>query len=191
MKGQVEPLSTILMIGVLISVIGTLFLWGLPLIQKNKDISTLENTEAFVKNLNTKIKFIVNSGGRDEIPITVPGIVMFNSGEINIDIDTQGTIYSTDVWIPLGKNDCSLETGIWGDVPPDVVCVRSQKAGENKYLTTYSLKYITLKAGIKNYRIKLSGDAQSAGEKHFIYLEKLETVEVSDGINTTISVRLV
>ena len=79
MKGAMEAISVVLVTGVLIGVVGSIYFWGLPLIEKNKDISILENSEFFIKNLNDEIKNIANSGGIVNKKITVPATVSFDA----------------------------------------------------------------------------------------------------------------
>src|SRR3989338_6960866 len=87
MKGQQEALSAILISGILIGVVGSVYFWGVPLIQKNKDISILESSEAFVRGLDVKIKSVANNGGRDQMSIPVPGIVTFDGKMITMSIE--------------------------------------------------------------------------------------------------------
>ena len=103
MKGQQEALSAVLISGILIGVVGSVYFWGIPLIQKNKDVSLLENSEAFMQTLDSKIKAVANNGGRDQIVISVPGLVRFDGEIVEFSIETEGTIYATDEEILLGR----------------------------------------------------------------------------------------
>ncbi len=185
MKGQQEVIAVILISGILIGVVGSVYLWGVPLIQKNKDIATLENSEKFVRSLNNKIKFIANNGGRDQTRIDLPGIFRFtsNSNSIELVVDTQGTIYATDAEIPLGKNAvCAAVTGVFGLDDPDTICVKSTKISEDSYKTTYTIKYLKLinvDVG-RNFLINLIGDTATGGEASTIIFENKGTAQTND-----------
>lgn len=97
MKGIQEIVSAVLISGILIGIVGSVYLWGLPLIQKNRDIATMKGAEEFMKNLDEKIKFVANNGGKNQMNVNVPGIVQFNGSSIKLKIDTDGVIYATEV----------------------------------------------------------------------------------------------
>ncbi|MBI5061402.1 MAG: hypothetical protein HZB67_03740, partial [Candidatus Aenigmarchaeota archaeon] len=150
-KGQ-EPLTVVMMVGILIVVISSIYFWGVPLIEKNKDVASLKATESFMEELNNKVRDIANNGGREQVTIE-KGIVSFSSGSIKLFMETGGTYYAEDVWIPLGNGDCNL-AGTWGVDPPEALCVKSGKIGSS-YQTTYELRYRVLGAGSKQYQISL------------------------------------
>jgi hypothetical protein len=192
MKGQQEALTVVLISGILISVVGSVYLWGLPMIQKSMDVSTLENSENFVMSLNEKIKYVANNGGREQLRITVPGTVTFDDGKMELSIETQGTIYATAAQIPLGKNYCTATQGSWGINDPETLCVVSQKLGDNKYVTKYELKYIELRTqSIKSYKIMLVGSTSSGGMDHMINIENKGTSEENNLINTIIEIKII
>lgn len=192
MKGQQEALTAILISGILISVVGSVYFWGLPMIQKNMDVSTLENSESFVKTVNDKIKYIANNGGRDQVRITVPGTVTFDGGKIELSVETKGTIYATSALIPFGKNDCTAQEGSWGINDPETLCVTSVKLSDQKYLTKYDVNYIELKtSGIKSYQIELTGPTSSGGTDHVINIENKGTEEDINLIKTKIAINII
>lgn len=177
MKGQQDVLSTIIVSGILISVVGSVYLWGLPLIQKNQDITTLQSSEDFMLQLNEKIKFIANNGGKDRMQVTVPGVLEVREGRIELRVDTQGTIYAAEAEIPLGTNECFRVQGTWGVHESSVFCVKSKKQGETKFRTTYSIEYIELKSPtLKSYKIDLQGST-IGGQDRVLTIENMGTVE--------------
>jgi len=187
MKGQQDVLSAILISGILIAVV--VYLWGVPLVEKNRDISILQNSEEFMRLLDEKIKFISNHGGRDTIEINVPGLVEFSPSEqkIYLTLETQGTIYAAEIESPLGKNECTMAQGLWGQDDSSTLCVKSNKIEENKFRTIFSLGYIELKDknGIESYKIELSGKSAIGGEAHNIIIEN-KGVEKSDSLTKTL-----
>lgn len=196
LKGQTQVLSAILMMGVLIAIVASVFFWGLPLIQKNKDISTLNNAESFMKNLDDKIKYIANNGGKEQFKITVPGIVSFDGDEISLVVSTQGTIYAVEAPIPLGKTSCSGISGVWGQDDPDFLCVISHKLSDQSYRQSYSLNYRRLDTtNINSYKIELQGSSNSGGVGKTITIENKGVSEKESNsrnlISTLIEIKII
>lgn len=178
MKGVAEALSAVIMTGVLIGVVGSIYFWGLPLIQKNKDISTLYSAERFMNELSAKITDVANSPGRQKLTINVPGILNFDGTQFQLTVRTDGTIYSTEGVIPLGRNECSPDKGVWGIQDYATVCSSSKKA-DDKFDTVYTLKFIQLDTnpGIDSFKIAFSGRPNIGGEKRVVTLENTGTTE--------------
>lgn len=192
MKGQQEALSAVLISGILIGIVGSVYFWGIPLIQKNKDISLLETSEAFMRELDAKIKSVANNGGRDQIVIPVTGLVKFDGQIIKLSIETEGTIYAVDAQIPLGRSSTSnlnldlsgstpVSYGAWGIDDPVLFNVISRKAGENKYKNDYTLEYIELRNSntLRDFKINITGPPTSGGLESTIVID-------SQGDTTTI-----
>ncbi|MBI4174185.1 MAG: hypothetical protein HY517_00945 [Candidatus Aenigmarchaeota archaeon] len=195
-KGQQEALSAVLISGILIGVVGSVYFWGVPLIQKNKDISLLESSEAFMRQLDEKIRSVANNGGRDSIVISVPGIISFDGETIRLIIETQGTIYATDAEIPLGRNSVSTLSqsggqlyGVWGIDDPVLFNVKSIKMGENDYRNEYTLTYVELRnsKSLRDFRIDLTGSGASGGQDKTIILESQGDVTTTAGGRTLVS----
>ncbi|HLD49261.1 MAG TPA: hypothetical protein VJB11_02760 [archaeon] len=185
MKGAMEAISVVLVTGVLIGVVGSIYFWGLPLIEKNKDISILENSEFFIKNLNDEIKNIANSGGIVNKKITVPATVSFDGENITLEVETGGTIYAKGAEIPLGRNFCTMKNGIWGVDNPEILCVKSIEI-DDRFFTTYTLKYIMLESEEKNYKIQLDDSPQSGGSDRKIKIENMGSIEINEQGKTVV-----
>lgn len=171
MKAVAEALSAIIMTGVLIGVVGSIYFWGLPLIQKNKDIATLQSSERFMTELANTIKDIANSPGRQRLTIGVAGLLNFDGTKFQLATKTDGTIYSTEGQIPLGRNECAPDIGRWGVQDYATLCVTSSKAGD-KFETVYTLKFIQLDTeGIDSFRIVFSGVPNLGGENRVVTIE--------------------
>ena len=189
-KGQHEILSAVMIMGILIGVVGSVYMWGLPLIQKNKDVSVMEKAEGFMHSLADEIKYVAGSSGKKTIKIDAPGMLSIGYGAVELRIETQGTKYSTEGDVPLGRNGCNANQGRWGIDDPEVVCVRANKLGDSNYVITYSLKFIQLDAGGKSYKISLTGSGTGSTE-HSILIENKGTTRGIDLINTEISISIV
>ncbi|MBI3190994.1 hypothetical protein HYZ41_04810 [archaeon] len=203
MRGQTEAVSIIMISGILIGVVGSVYFWGLPLIQKNKDVAVLENSEDFIRNLNTKIKFIANNGGRDQIDVNIPASVKFDTttGLVELVVPTDSTIYATDAEIPIAKNSvCSSDTGEFSVADPETICVKSVKLSSSNYKTTYTLKYISLinnLSAASTYRVfKISLESTSSsgrgvgGEHSTIIFENKGTTSTIEDTKTIIKTKI-
>jgi hypothetical protein len=183
--------------GILIGVVSSVYFWGIPLIQKNRDVSVQESSETFMKNLNEKIKDVANIGGKEEIRIPIDGIMVFNATDQSLifEIKTDGSIYAANAIFPLEGKDCVLAEGEWGQDEPESLCVYSRTLG-SKYIIQYILKYRTLsieEVGLekKSYKISLDGESQRGGKDHRIIIERGGTLEEGNLIKTVILINIV
>ncbi|MBI4162464.1 MAG: hypothetical protein HY513_02180 [Candidatus Aenigmarchaeota archaeon] len=201
MKGVVEAVSALLISGILIGVVGTVYFWGVPLIQKNKDVSVLENTEDFMQELNDRIKLVANAGGREQVQFNTAGLIRFNGEQVNVVIDSEGSIYSAGGEVPLSRNAPSLLKGKWGLDEPEIIKVVSEQIVQNKYRNTYTLKYIRLEimsgppaltTADKAFQIKLTGVDSVGGQGSVVIITNKGTdEELVDGktiISTNVEV---
>lgn len=211
MKGQQEIISIILISGILIVVVGSVYIWGAPVIQRNKDTSILEASEDFMIRLANKIKFVANNGGRDQLEVNVPGVFKFYSQtkEIELIIETDGTIYAvTPMEIPFGANrDCSSLIGTFGVDDPLALCVKTMKIDEKKFRTIYTLRPIKLINTVnmvsgnhvrKEFFIDIVGNSAGGGEKTIISIDNkgtsISSIRTSGAnikqINTFVEIRV-
>lgn len=198
MKGQQEIVSAVLISGILIGVVGSVYFWGVPLIQKNQDISTLKSAEDFMRSLNDKIKFVANNGGRDRLRLDVPGIIEFfpaggSDARIELTVDTKGTIYAAEAEIPLSRNECSRTSGTFGVHDSSVLCVRSKKLGENDYTTIYTLRYIQLNvlqsgAPARSFLLNMQGPGNSGGQNKFVVFDNTGSTEQGTVVKTNVRI---
>ncbi|MFH1420432.1 MAG: hypothetical protein ABIG30_00515 [Candidatus Aenigmatarchaeota archaeon] len=197
MKGQQQVLSAIMLTGIMITVVGSVYFWGIPLVQKNQDINSLQNAESFMLMLNERIKFVANNAGRDQVMINVPGILTFDAEmqTLGFEIQTGGTIYAAGGGlIPLSKTKVgvcnSKSEGIWGTDVPEVLCVKSIELGENSYKTTYNLGYRELTKTAKSYKIKLAGESSSGGQDHTVVIDYMGADDAGSLINTNVKITI-
>src|SRR3989344_7570658 len=191
MKGQQEALSAVLISGILIGVVGTVYFWGLPLIQKNKDISVLESTEDFMSEMIDKIKLVANAGGREQIMFNQPGIVRFDGYSIRVVLDTEGTLYAAEAPVPLSRNNAALSSGVWGIDQPEIITVTANHIAESHYRNTFKLEYIPLvvnsQIGNKEFLIKLVGTDSIGGQGSNVIISSEGTSDDVFGTTTRVN----
>lgn len=194
MKAQQQVLTPLLIILIMIAIVSSVYFWGVPLIEKNRDITILRKAEDFMKNLNEKIKYVANTRSRESIEIEV-GTLTFDPSahSIKLEVDTKGTIYSVggDVYFVRNVN----ETGVWGRDEPELLWVRSIKVG-NGFHTIYNLRYRTLIAeGIgRQYKIVLTSDIttpQMAGKGHTVEIEYKGMMQENQTVLTFVGIKVV
>ena len=179
MKGQ-QAISVILLTGILIVTVSSIYFWGIPLIEKNKDIALQENAENFMRNLAERVKYVANNPGREQIRFGMDGVLRYDGDSIELDVETKGTIYEAGGFIPLGKNNCFDINGTWGINTPETLCVKSQLIGERSYLTTYKLSFMQLDtSGADAFKIQLTGNPKQSGGSRTIILQ---SKGISEGI---------
>lgn len=187
MKGQSEALTPILLTGIMIAVVSAAYLWGMPLIQKNKDTVYLKRSETFMNELSNKIKFVANNGGKSTIYFNIPGTFRFfpDQDYIEINLTTDGTIYSVGGTVYFVGN--SDNSNIWGVDEPYTLHERTNMIGK-KYMTSYVFQTIPLCEGSRCYKIDLVGNTLSVGPNHQITIENVNTkTEVNNGVTITLS----
>ena len=197
MKGQQEILTPLLFTGILIAVVGSVYIWGVPLIQKNQDITMLHKAEDFMKNLNDKIIKVANTQGSDKITIET-GTFEFDpnpspdtgTGTITLKVNTQGTIYAAGSRIPFVRDStCQYSNScIMGQDEPQWYYVNSQDI-DGAYLSTYTLSYrnLTSPNSPSVYQINLTGTKRMAGENHDVIIE---FKGITTGTRTVVNVEI-
>lgn len=189
MKGQ-EPITTIIIVGVLMSIAGSAYLWGAPLVQKNMDAMVLKNSENLMFKLKEEIINTARNGGKTSIEINVPGIMEYDDAnqKITLTIESKGTIYSEGDKINLDASDDSY--GTLGKDSPGYINVQSNKLSESSYETVYTLGFRKLQDGSQFYLIDLQGNKKYGGEKSAITFENKGTQPDLTTIKTEININI-
>jgi len=179
-KGQQEILTPIILMGITVAVISSVYFWGVPLIEKNKDSLYLRKSEIFMNELSDEIKYVANNGGREEINFNVPGNLRFFPDEnyIEMNITTDGTIYSSkgEIYFVMtsGNIVSGSPIGVWGKDEPFILKAYTKNIGD-KYMTSYNLQFIPICSGSRCYMIDLEGNRFVVGGNHKIIIENIGT----------------
>ncbi len=191
-KGQQEAVSAVLISGILIGVVGSVYFWGIPLIQKSRDVTLLENSENFIFLLDQKIKAVTSNGGRENIKIIDPGTLKLSGGRVFYKIQSDGTIYATNADIPLGltTNCDDTKTGKFGSEDSSVICVTSNQVSSSNYENTYGLSYRSLASDLKTYKIALNGADSTGGPGSSIIIQNNGVTEVTQNGRQIITVNI-
>lgn len=181
-RGQSQLIGVVLLTLVMITMIGITYMWGMPLIEKQKDTVKVSNAEKFMKELDDKISDVAKNGGSQKIEVpSVPGeIRIFDVGtsdRIEMNTMTAGTDIATGVEIYI-RGDSDIETSIGNE--PGVIKVLSTELGENSYSVEMTLYYRNLTGSESVYIIDLSGLGRDtiSGEGHSVIISEGDEVPV-------------
>lgn len=168
--GQSQVVTAVLLGGILVVGISSAYTWGIPLLEKNQDANTLENTLSSFETLGSEIESVARRGDSSQITFTVgDGILQVNpeNNSIEYAITTRAAYVSTSGWVSLNDNNMRglleggypQQYGVQGQDVPGVIIARARDMTDG-YRTTYKLKFREMRdvdAG-ESYQIDLQGD---------------------------------
>lgn len=191
MKAQISPISTVLITGVIISLVGIAYFWGMPLIEKQSTATDYSIAKSFMENLDSVITEIANSGGSEEMDIPL-GVLRLKEGGIEIDnktntiimeFVTKQPIITADSVVYLGSTtfaDANSEVGVFGKSSSSVLSLTSETSDIGS-IVKIKLHYRELDTQdmSKGYKIVLvqDGPRDSGDEKISVSFDKVESIE--------------
>jgi hypothetical protein len=140
-KGQVQPISIVIMTGIVVSLVGVAYFWGVPLIQKRSSMSEFTNMERFISELEEAVIELARSGaGEVNMDLVDSGIKLlpYNSGSGNnslvIEFALEQPLLLPNTTFYLGSTSFEdiNQTGTYGESSPSVVTLRESRLG-NQY----------------------------------------------------------
>ena len=164
LKGQSDVISAVLILVIAIGLVGTAYVWGIPLIQKRQDSAYSDRVDSYFDqsgmSIVGKISTIAANGGEDTFTSDVSGIWTLNPCVDAVDTSCaqqpyynfennslEFSFFSTvsqygvgQGWITLSSTDpCPSPSANVGQ-NPYVVCVRSDTNG-NGYNVTFKVQF--------------------------------------------------
>lgn len=161
-KGQIEPVTVVALVALMIGLIGSAYLWGSPLIEKREDVTKMNDAIAFMNLLNDKIKAVAMGGGTETLPIRETGrfklipydVADSGNNSIYFFMEAKGSAITSDEWI-LINTQSGGPVGILGEEEIGVVKAFSESHAD-RYNFTLELKYRNLYSATKGYRIEIT-----------------------------------
>ena len=149
-SGQVQPISAVILTGIIIGLVGIAYAWGLPLIEKRASMSEFSSMEQFIGRLEGSIEELARSGG-GEVDIEITGgslkLLPYDSGSGNNSIVITFVLEQPLVFpnstIYLGATSFEAtneQTGTYGEGSPSVVKMSSVDFG-NRFQITAEIIY--------------------------------------------------
>ncbi|RLG15581.1 MAG: hypothetical protein DRN71_00870 [Candidatus Nanohalarchaeota archaeon] len=101
-KAQSQVLSIILISGILVTVVGATYMWGVPLIEKGRTSSDNELAESFMLLLKEKVDDVAETGEQRTLPVELIGdLELREDNSLTYTIVTRGLNIATTAWVPL------------------------------------------------------------------------------------------
>ena len=145
-KAQIQAVSYVLVLGVILATVSATYFWGLPLLQKGEATSKLESAKASAMEIQKTLNEVIKTGGQKSITITSYGMIIIKPDENAIDyiIRSKKSPYATNIWIPLGSEvphgvkgtPWENSTAFLGHDQPAVVMVKVEPA-QGEYIIIY------------------------------------------------------
>lgn len=133
-KAQTQLISVVLITGVLLVIVGSTFMWGVPLIEKGQTFSDTEQAEGIMLLLKDKIDDVVETGEQKVVSLELNGdLELTDDNSLRYSIVTRGLSVASTVWVPLaggasGVRDILIAVDADGgsarmNLNDDVVCL--------------------------------------------------------------------
>jgi hypothetical protein len=204
MKGQSQVVSVIILIVLVMGAIVLVLPWTYTMIQKRKDMKSVDDIYNFFQSLDDTIINIANNGGEESLQLKVPGkfsvypdlsnsylnnsIVFSFRGLVSFIAECNPSLGS-NCWIPLNTPNMNA-TGTLGVDSPSVIFGMSKRA-EDKLDVQYRLWYRILNdAPTHGYKIVLntSGNQDKNSTAGFIRIQRIKSTSTQSLTTTEINI---
>jgi hypothetical protein len=171
MKAQTQAISMILFTVIILSLVITVYTWGIPMIEKRTTLAEFQTSLDFILDLDKRIIDLVNSGsGSENIDIRTGAVKIIPHDAINPDNNT--IIYETTISQPIAYNASSLLVktesadliGVYGESEPRVISMHITSSGD-VYVLKFKIKYRELDSQNKGFKIAIESAGSDAGSK--------------------------
>ncbi|MDY6773717.1 MAG: hypothetical protein SVS85_00830, partial [Candidatus Nanohaloarchaea archaeon] len=82
-SGQTQVLTAVLLGGILIAGVSGAYVWGLPILRKNQDVNSAEQSLSDMKELSRAVAAVASGGGSRTVPVRLA------DGSLNIDTEQE------------------------------------------------------------------------------------------------------
>jgi hypothetical protein len=165
LKAQTQVITIVLISGIVISLVGTAYMWGIPLISKRTSITDFLAAEDFVLKLNDKIVEIANSGSGETTLNMQKGLIRVIDTSVPNDPNDNSVIYEIIIDQPVLSNGSVVilktnvigETATYGEAEPRVLSVSSDtfSAGQKLKVKLHYRELVTKTEPKRGYKISL------------------------------------
>ena len=137
-SGQVQPISIIIMTGIVVALVGVAYFWGVPLIQKRSSMSEFSNMERFISEVEHSITELARAGaGEVSLDVTDALIKLkpYDSGNGNnsliLEFVLEQPIIFPNTTFYLGATSFEdiNNTGVYGESSPSIVTLTESELG--------------------------------------------------------------
>ena len=204
-KAQTNVVSAVIITGLLAAAILTVYTWGVPMLQKQEDISNIDVALEDMKAIAENVEVVANKGGSRYSRMEIDGLLEVNPANNSFVYNTKSSkaYVATEKWVNLRENDMR---GIPGIMPDDygikgsdnagVIIGKAEESG-NRYMTIFKLFFrelvdINSKRG---YQINLTMEgpktAQSGKRKVKVELADTKTIPGGSSVDGVLEEKIV
>ncbi|MBI4175848.1 MAG: hypothetical protein HY518_01475 [Candidatus Aenigmarchaeota archaeon] len=169
MSGQIEPITLVIITGMVIALVGAAYVWGVPLIQKRTATTDFASAERFIIDLDKAIIDVANRGGGERSVVIPKGIVRMvpdisdpldpqyadrNSAILEVSVDQPLVL---DATVPI-RTLFLGDVGKFGEAEPRVMELEVVREG-TRYRMSLKAQYReldTATAPLRGFRIRLN-----------------------------------
>ena len=135
-RGQVQPISAIILTGIVLLLVAVAYMWGVPLIEKRTTMTEFSTMKRFIANLEERISEIARSGAGEvdmEIRQGHIRLLPYDSGNGNNSIiiefllDQPLTFPNSTLYLGSVSFEDVNGTGSYGEASPAVAKVTGQR----------------------------------------------------------------
>jgi len=170
-KAQVQAISMVLMAGVVLALVGTAYMWGMPLIEKRTTATDVSTAESFILELDRQIVDIARNGGGKSV--VIPGIA-----GASVKVNQSGNeiffrFIASQAMLGMGEDSASIPIETYDMEPvgsyggsPRIITLEGEPVDSGQYLMTLRLKYRSLETQndpLKGYMIVVKDGGNLAG----------------------------
>ncbi len=147
MRGQANVLSVLIIILIATAALATVLPWTYNMVQKKKDLKTVDDVYNFFQTLDASIRNIAQNGGEESLQLKVSGKMevfpdsAFSEYNNSIIFTTESkvSLIAEGDWIPLNTPNMN-KTATLGVDSPSVIFGKAEKSGD-KITIRYKLWY--------------------------------------------------
>jgi len=196
MKAQTQVVSIIIIVAIALGALSLVLPWTYGMIQKKKDMKSLDDVYYFFQDLDENIRDVANNGGEKTLTLEVPGIFAvypessnspFNNS-ISFDFTSKVSNIAIGDWIPLNTPNMNT-TATLGVDTSSVIFGRANRTGD-QILIQYRVWFRELddQSG-KGYKIFLntSDNNPKTSTAGFMRIQRIRTKEITTGKTLTIT----
>ncbi|MDI6826127.1 MAG: hypothetical protein QMD36_02950 [Candidatus Aenigmarchaeota archaeon] len=205
MRGQSQVVSVVIMVVLVLSAIALVLPWTYTMIQKRKDMKSVDDVYNFFQRLDDTIRNIAKNGGEESLELKVPGKFTVYPESSNSDLNNS-IVFSfrslvsfiaecdpslplPECWIPLNTPNTNT-TGTLGVDSPSVIFGRTERV-ENKLKIEYRLWYRSLNdTPTHGYKIVLntSDNTEKNTTFGFLRIQRINSTSTPALITTEINI---
>jgi hypothetical protein len=192
MKGQITPITAILLTGVVVALLGVAYFWGTPLIEKRGIITEFETMESFTLRLDDAISDVSNNrAGSKTISIPIGSVQVIpethtseQNNSIIVEFVVNQQMLFEDSLVPIETTNLA-ETGTFGVDKPRTITLTSERF-DGRFKLKFDIHYRTLfTQQEKGYRISLNSGAPGPISGTQDITVAYEGIRSEDGVDIT------